>query len=310
MAALVFPGQGSQYVGMGKDLYNDFSVCKNIFDLANQLLGIDLKKICFEGPEELLKQTENTQPALFVHSLAIFEVIKEYYKNIECAAGHSLGEYSALTAAGVFNFEDGLKIVRLRGKLMQESGNQNPGTMAAIVGLSTEKIIEICNSLKDTGVVQPANFNSPGQIVISGDLNAVRKAIELAKQNGAKLAKELVVSGAFHSPLMNHAYENIARELEKMNMSEPKFPVYSNVTGDKFQSIEQIRTLLIEQIVSPVRWQQIIEKMIENGITTFIEIGAGKVLTGLIKRINPNVNVINIGTSEELKRFLENGKNN
>ena len=310
MAALVFPGQGSQFVGMGKDLYNDFSVCKNIFDLANQLLGIDLKKICFEGPEELLKQTENTQPALFVHSLAIFEVIKEYYKNIECAAGHSLGEYSALTAAGVFNFEDGLKIVRLRGKLMQESGNQNPGTMAAIVGLSTEKIIEICNSLKDTGVVQPANFNSPGQIVISGDLNAVRKAIELAKQNGAKLAKELVVSGAFHSPLMNHAYENIARELEKMNMSEPKFPVYSNVTGDKFQSIEQIRTLLIEQIVSPVRWQQIIEKMIENGITTFIEIGAGKVLTGLIKRINPNVNVINIGTSEELKGFLENGKNN
>lgn len=310
MVALVFPGQGSQYVGMGKDLYNDFAVCKKIFDQANELLEIDLKRICFDGPEDLLKQTENTQPALFVHSLAIFEVIKEHTNNIDCAAGHSLGEYSALTAAGVFNFVDGLKIVRLRGKLMQESGKQNPGTMAAIVGLSIEKILEICHSLKDIGIVQPANFNSPGQIVISGDLNAVRTAIELAKQNGAKLAKELVVSGAFHSPLMNYAYKNIANELEKLDMFEPKFPVYSNVTGDKFQSLDQIRTLLIEQIISPVKWQQIIEKMIEDGITTFIELGAGKVLTGLIKRINPNVNVINIGTSEELKKFLENGKSN
>lgn len=310
MAAFVFPGQGSQYVGMGKDLYNDFPICRKIFDFANELLEIDLKKICFDGPEESLRQTENTQPALFVHSLAIFEVVKEHYNNIECAAGHSLGEYSALTASSVFNFVDGLKIVRLRGKLMQESGKQNPGTMAAIIGLPIEKIMEICYNLKDTGVVQPANFNSPGQIVISGDVNAVRKAIELAKQNGAKLAKELVVSGAFHSPLMNYAYENIAIELEKLKMFEPKFPVYSNVTGDKFQSLDQIRTLLIEQIIRPVRWQQIIEKMIENGITTFIEIGAGKVLTGLIKRINPNVNVFNIGTSDELKRFLENGKNN
>lgn len=307
MIGFVFPGQGSQFVGMGKDLYNDFPVCREVFDKSNEILGYDLKSICFNGPEELLKQTENTQPALFVHSLAIYEMLKDF--NVSGVAGHSLGEYSALTAAGVFRFEDALRLVRLRGQLMQESGNKNPGTMAAIVGLSIEKLNEICESLKEIGIVQPANFNSPGQIVISGEVNAVRKAIEVAKQNGAKLAKELVVSGAFHSPLMNYAYERIADVLNKVEMSEPRFPVYSNVTGDKFENVDQIRKLLIEQIISPVKWQQIIEKMIENGIKTFVEIGAGKVLAGLIKRINSEVEVITVGNSDELKQFLKYGKN-
>lgn len=307
MIGFVFPGQGSQFVGMGKDLYNDFPVCREVFDKSNEILGYDLKSICFDGPEELLKQTEHTQPALFVHSLAIFEMLKDF--NVSGVAGHSLGEYSALTAAGVFRFEDALRLVRLRGQLMQESGNKNPGTMAAIVGLSIEKLNEICESLKEIGIVQLANFNSPGQIVISGEVNAVRKAIEIAKQNGAKLAKELVVSGAFHSPLMNYAYERIADVLNKIEMSEPKFPVYSNVTGDKFENLDQIRKLLIEQIISPVKWQQIIEKMIEDGIKTFVEIGAGKVLAGLIKRINSEVEVITVGNSDELKQFLNYGKN-
>lgn len=307
MIGFVFPGQGSQFVGMGKDLYNDFPVCREVFDKSNEILGYDLKSICFDGPEELLKQTENTQPALFVHSLAIYEMLKDF--NVSGVAGHSLGEYSALTAAGVFRFEDALRLVRLRGQLMQESGNKNPGTMAAIVGLSIEKLNEICESLKEIGIVQSANFNSPGQIVISGEVNAVRKAIEVAKQNGAKLAKELVVSGAFHSPLMNYAYERIADVLNKVEMSEPKFPVYSNVTGDKFENLDQIRKLLIEQIISPVKWQQIIEKMIEHGIRIFVEIGAGKVLTGLIKRINSEIEVINVGNSDELKQFLNYGKN-
>lgn len=308
MIALVFPGQGSQYVGMGKDLYNDFTTCREIFDNANEILGYDLKSICFEGPEDVLKQTENTQPALFVHSLAIFEVIKNI--RVDGVAGHSLGEYSALTAAGVFTFENGLKLVKLRGRLMQESGIRNPGTMAAIIGLSEEKLMEICESLSEVGIVQLANYNSPGQIVISGNVLAVRKAIDIAKKSGAKIAKELVVSGAFHSPLMNYAYERIASELNQVKMSEPKYPVYSNVTGEKFQDVNQIRNLLIEQIIKPVKWQQIIENMIRDGIKTFIEVGAGKVLTGLIKRINADVNVINIGTSEELKKFLEDGKDN
>ncbi len=311
MIAFVFPGQGSQYVGMGKDIYNNFPECKSIFDRANEILGYDLKSICFEGPEELLKQTENTQPALFVHSLAIYEKIKTSLPELKVSAmaGHSLGEYSALTASNVFDFESGLKLVRLRGQLMQESGQRNPGTMAAIVGLSIEQVEEICNNVKEVGIAQPANFNSPGQVVISGDLNAVKKVIELAKLNGAKLAKELIVSGAFHSPLMNYAYENIANELRKIKLNEPRVPVYSNVTAKKFSSNTEILDLLIKQIISPVLWQQIIENMINDGIETFVEIGAGKVLTGLIKRINQNVEVFNVGNSEELIKFLEYGKN-
>jgi len=308
MIAFVFPGQGSQFVGMGKDIYQEFPQCREVFDLANEKLGYDLKTICFEGPEDLLKQTENTQPALYVHSIAIFELLKDF--QISASAGHSLGEYSALTAAGVFKFEDGLRLVRMRGKLMQESGTRNLGTMAAIVGLTIDKVNEICESLKEIGVVQPANFNSPGQIVISGDVNAVRKAIELAKQNGAKLAKELIVSGAFHSPLMNYAYENISIELEKVNFAEPNFPVYSNVTAEKFTNTDEIKNLLVKQIISPVKWQQIVENMIRDGIKTFVEVGAGKVLTGLIKRISPDIEVINVGTSEEIKSFLEYGKGN
>lgn len=303
--ALVFPGQGSQFVGMGKDLYEEFSECKYIFDIANDILGFDLKKICFDGPDETLKQTEYTQPALFVHSLAVFEVIKN--NEFHGAAGHSLGEYSALTAAGVFSFEDGLRLVRTRGLLMQESGQRNPGTMAAIVGLPFEEIEKIYLTASEFGIVQPANFNSPGQIVISGDVNAVHRAIELAKQTGARLAKELVVSGAFHSPLMNYAYENIANELNKVTFNEPSISVYSNVSGQKFRDVSEIKALLIEQIVKPVKWSQLIESMINDGIQRFVEVGAGKVLTGLIKRINSNVQVVNLGTVLELKEFLKNG---
>lgn len=306
MIAFVFPGQGSQTVGMGKDLVNDFPQCKEIFERADDTLGYKLSDICFNGPEELLKQTENTQPALFVHSLSIFELLKSH--QIDATAGHSLGEYSALTAAEVFSFEDCLKIVRKRGQLMQESGIKYPGTMAAVVGLSEEKIEEVCKIASANGVVQPANFNSPGQIVISGSISGVRKAIEIAKQSGARLAKELVVSGAFHSTLMSIAYENISLAFENVCLTRPKFPVYSNVTSFPFENEFAVKDLLIKQILSPVKWQHIIENMSKSGITKFVEIGAGKVLTGLIKRINSAAEIVNISNSTELKQFLETWK--
>ncbi len=302
MIGFIFPGQGSQFVGMGKDLYENFPQCREIFDRADDILSFKLSKICFDGPEELLKQTENTQPALFIHSLAVFELLKNV--EVSAAAGHSLGEYSALTAAESFNFEDGLKIVRKRGELMQQSGNRNPGTMAAIVGLSNEKLTELCESVSNIGVVQPANFNSPGQVVISGSKTAVVKVVELAKRNGAKLAKELVVSGAFHSPLMNYAYENISKELENVTITFPKFPVYSNVTSNPFSEKKEIKKLLIDQIISPVQWENIIKNMIRDGVKKFFEIGSGKVLSGLVKRIDSNIEVSSVGNVEEIKRFL------
>ncbi|MBU2444737.1 MAG: ACP S-malonyltransferase [Bacteroidetes bacterium] len=308
MIALVFPGQGAQYVGMGKDLYETYPECKAIFDKADEILNYKLSEICFNGPEEKLKQTENTQPALFVHSMAVLQLLKNI--QVSAAAGHSLGEYSALAASGVMNFEDALRVVRRRGELMQESGIRNPGTMAAIVGLSYEKLIELCEAAKSEGIVQPANLNSPGQVVVSGSVAGVRKVVELAKANGAKLAKELVVSGAFHSPLMNYAYENIAEKLEPIQMKEFNFPVYSNVSAEKINDILETKKLLIEQIISPVQWEKIIVNMIRDGIKTFIEAGSGKVLSGLIKRIDPSVETISLGTKVEIEKYLNDAKSN
>ncbi len=308
MTALVFPGQGAQYVGMGKELYESFPECKKVFDEADEILKFKLSEICFDGPEEKLKQTENTQPALLVHSLAVLELLKNV--KVSAAAGHSLGEYSALAASGVMNFSDAINIVRKRGELMQESGIRNPGTMAAIVGLSYDTLIKLCDEAKSEGIVQPANFNSPGQVVVSGSIAGVRKLVELAKANGAKLAKELVVSGAFHSPLMNFAYENISSSLESVQLSEFNFPVYSNVTAEKFESENEVKKLLVQQIISPVQWEKIILNMIRDGIKTFIEVGSGKVLSGLIKRINPAVETFSLGTKEEIEKYLSNAKSN
>ncbi|MBM4174976.1 MAG: ACP S-malonyltransferase [Ignavibacteria bacterium] len=308
MTALVFPGQGAQFVGMGKDLYESFSECRKVFDEADEILKFKLSEVCFYGPEEKLKQTENTQPSLFVHSLAVLQLIKNI--QISAAAGHSLGEYSALTASGVMNFSDALKVVRKRGELMQESGVRNPGTMAAIVGLSYDKLNELCESAKTEGIVQPANFNSPDQVVVSGSIAGVRKLVELAKANGAKLAKQLIVSGAFHSPLMNFAYENISNSLESVQLNKFNFPVYSNVTAEKFENENEIKNLLVQQIISPVQWEKIIVNMIRDGIQTFIEIGSGKVLSGLIKRIDPAVETLSLGTKEEIEKYLSNAKSN
>jgi [acyl-carrier-protein] S-malonyltransferase len=285
--ALIFPGQGSQYVGMGKDLYDGNSAAKTLFDKADSILELPLSKICFEGPEEELKQTKNTQPAIFLHSMVLFNLMKD--AKFEMAAGHSLGEYSALVAAGALKFEDGLKLVRLRGELMQQAGIEQPGAMAAIVGLDTKAVNKICVEASTTGIVQPANFNSPGQIVISGSVAGVHKAMELAKTHGAKIVKELPVSGAFHSPLMESAQKGLKAVLDRIEIQDATLPVYSNVTARPVRNADEIRELLLRQPTSPVRWEESVLNMITDGATIFIETGPGKVLQGLVKRISENV---------------------
>jgi [acyl-carrier-protein] S-malonyltransferase len=287
--AFVFPGQGSQYVGMGKDLYQQDLAAQQLFERADALLGFSLSKICFEGPEDALRQTRNTQPAIFLHSMVLSNALDSLKPDM--VAGHSLGEYSALVVAGALSFEDGLKLVRLRGELMQRAGEANKGTMAAVVGLDPDAIEKVCADASAAGVVQPANFNSPGQIVISGSVDGVRKAMELAKQQGAKLVKELVVSGAFHSPLMESAKEGLKEALEKTNLQDARIPVYANVTAEPVTHTAEIRKLLNRQVTSPVRWEQSVKNMVSNGASAFYEVGPGKVLQGLIKRTESGVQV-------------------
>jgi [acyl-carrier-protein] S-malonyltransferase len=284
--AFLFPGQGSQYVGMGKDLYEQHPAARAMFEQADAIVGTSLTKICFEGPEEELKQTKNTQPAIFLHSV----VLAKFYRGEKAvmAAGHSLGEYSALVYAGALTFEEGLRLVRLRGELMQQAGVEQPGTMAAVVGLEASVIGEVCCTAWEAGIVQAANFNSPGQIVISGSVSGVRKAMELAKARGAKIVKELPVSGAFHSPLMESAKRGLQAALEKATIRDASIPVYANVTAKPVTKADEIRRLLDEQLTSPVRWDETISAMSSAGVSTFVEIGPGKVLQGLVKRIVPS----------------------
>jgi [acyl-carrier-protein] S-malonyltransferase len=285
--AFLFPGQGSQYVWMGKDLYEQHADARKLFEEADSIVGFPLSRMCFEGPDEELKQTKNTQPAIFLHSVVVSRIVRN--KQASMAAGHSLGEYSALVYAAALTFEDGLRLVRLRGELMQQAGIEQPGTMAAVVGLEPDVISEICGAASDAGVVQAANFNSPGQIVISGSVSGVRKAMELAKGRGAKLVKELQVSGAFHSPLMEYAKGGLKAALEKVAIRDASIPVYANVTARPVRKADEIRRLLFEQLTSPVRWEETIKNMTSDGATEFVEIGPGKVLQGLVKRIRSDV---------------------
>lgn len=303
--AFIFPGQASQFVGMGKDLYENYPVCKDTFDLANEILKFNISKICFEGPEEELKQTNITQPAIFIHSVAVFGILKSQGKLPLATAGHSLGEYSALVAAGSISFEDGLKLVKKRGDLMHKAGQEKPGSMAAIIGLVPEKVIDLCDSLRNIGIIQPANYNSPGQIAVSGDVEAIKQAVEKAPEMGALKAIELVVSGAFHSPLMANAADGLAKVLNQTRFNNAKVPVYSNVKAKPVQDKDDIKDLLLKQLTSPVLWQQIVENMVEDGFNKFYEIGPGKVLHGLIKRIDRSVSCQEIGTKENLDNLGE-----
>ncbi len=289
VVAFVFPGQGSQYVGMGKDLYEDSTTARGMFEKADDILGFSLSKICFEGPEDELRQTRNTQPAIYIHSMVLMHSLQNV--SADMVAGHSLGEYSALVAAGALSFEDGLRLVRLRGELMQNAGELNKGTMAAVVGLEQDAVEAVCHEASAAGVVQPANFNSPGQIVISGSVDGVRKAIVLAKLRGAKIAKELVVSGAFHSPLMESAKTGLKEALGNTPINDAKIPVYANVTAEPALHSAEIRDLLFRQITNPVRWEQSVRNMVRDGATAFYELGPGKVLQGLVKRTEAGVHI-------------------
>lgn len=285
----VFPGQGAQYVGMGKALSESFAPAKTLLEKADETLGFALSKVMFEGPESDLKQTSNTQPALFVSSMMVLEVLKAEGIGFDLVAGHSLGEYSAICAAGGFSFEDGLKLVRLRGQLMAEAGTEHPGAMAAVIGVDDEKIQELCDQVQNVGLVVPANFNCPGQIVVSGESAAVAKLVENCSAAGVK-AVPLAVSGAFHSPLMQSAQAGLADAISKTQFHDLQKPLVANVTAKTVTSAKEIADLLVRQLVSPVRWNQSMQYAVkECGITAGVEVGVGHVLSGLQRKIDRSV---------------------
>ena len=300
--AFIFPGQGSQYVGMAKDLY-DYSVeAKEMIKAAEDITGVALSHIMFNGPEDALKQTDITQPAIFVHSVVLASIIRTLEPDM--VAGHSLGENSALVAAKAIQYYDAIALVRLRGCSMLQAGIETPGTMAAIVGLQASIVEEICREASGKGIVQCANFNSPGQIVISGSVEGVHTAMEISKFKGAKFVKELVVSGAFHSPLMNSAKEKLKLKLDETPFYNAKIPVYANVTAKPVTSSDEIKNLLYQQLDHPVRWEETITNMIQDGADEFYEIGPGKVLQGLVKRINSDVKIFGIDKYSDVERYF------
>ncbi len=286
MKAYVFPGQGAQLSGMGADLYEKYPQAKEMFDKADEILGFQISKIMFSGTDEELRQTKVTQPAVFLHSVVLAKVLGDNFKP-DMVAGHSLGEFSALVAAGAMNFEDGLRLVSKRALAMQKACEAVPSTMAAVLALPDEKVEEICAATE--GVVVPANYNCPGQLVISGEIPAVDAACEAAKAAGAKRALRLPVGGAFHSPLMEPAREELAKAIAETPFSKPVCPVYQNVSTTAVTDPEEIKKNLIAQLTAPVKWTQSVRNMVADGATVFVEVGPGKVLQGLVKKIEPSV---------------------
>jgi len=284
---------------MGRDLYEAFDVVRRTYDEASETLGFDLAKISFEGPDELLRRTRYAQPAVFVHSVAVFRLCAERGILPDATAGHSLGEYSALVAAGAMAFPDALRLVDLRAELMDECSRRCPGTMAAVIGLDDDEVVRICEEVP--GIVVPANFNCPGQVVISGEIDAVRDASDMAVERGAKRALRLNVSGAFHSPLMREAAEGMRDALNGSDISRPSVPVFENVTSEPVWDPERIRELLVRQIESLVMWSRSMSAMIASGVDRFLELGPGSVLSGLMRRIERGVSVSGMGKVEDFE---------
>ncbi len=294
MKAFVFPGQGAQFPGMGKDLYENSAEAKALFERANDILGFDITKIMFEGDVEDLKQTKVTQPAIFLHSVLLAKTLKDFAPDM--VAGHSLGEFSALVANGTLTFEDGLRLVSQRAQAMQKACEMAPSTMAAIVGLDDAVVEEVCAAIDD--VVVPANYNCPGQLVISGSEAGIEKACALLTEKGAKRALKLVVGGAFHSPFMEPAREELAAAIKATTFSTPTCPVYQNVNALPVSDPEEIKENLIAQLTAPVKWTQIVQNMIAGGATSFTEVGPGKVLQGLIMKVDRSVQTSGVNSYE------------
>ncbi len=294
MKAFVFPGQGAQFPGMGKDLYENSAEAKALFEKANDILGFNITNIMFEGEVEDLKQTKVTQPAIFLHSVLLAKTLKDFAPDM--VAGHSLGEFSALVANGTLNFEDGLKLVAQRAMAMQKACEIEPSTMAAIVGLEDAVVEEVCAEIDD--VVVPANYNCPGQLVISGSEAGIDKACEILTEKGAKRALKLVVGGAFHSPFMEPAREELAAAIETTTFNQPTCPVYQNVNAQPVSDPEVIKENLIAQLTAPVKWTQIVQNMIAGGATSFTEVGPGKVLQGLVKKVDRSMETIGVNSYE------------
>ncbi len=299
----MFSGQGSQYVGMGKELYENYPEAKEVLDKADEIMDFDLKDMIFNGPEEDLNNTKNTQPAIYTVSAMVKAVLNEKGITASAAAGHSLGEYSALYAAGVLSFADGLKLVRRRGELMDQADPEGKGTMAAVIGLEDTAVEEICSEVD--GICEVANYNSPGQVVISGEVEAVEAAEKILDEKGAKRVIQLSVSGAFHSPLMDPAKEELKKAIDEVEFNDAELPLVANVTADYVENSREIKEALIDQLNNSVRWVESINRFKEDGYENFIEVGPGRVLKGLMRRIDRSLNAYNVEDEKSLKKTLK-----